>query len=48
MTGGTEVARPWVWNQTVGGVLEETARQFPDHDALVFPGLEFALVMARA
>ena len=43
MTRGTEGAGanadPWVWDQTVGGVLEHTARQFPDHDALVFPGL---------
>ena len=31
---------PWVWDQTVGSVLERTAAQFPDHDALVFPGLE--------
>jgi fatty-acyl-CoA synthase len=39
MTWGTEGTTPWVWDQTVGGVLEQTARQFPDHDALVFPGL---------
>jgi fatty-acyl-CoA synthase len=30
---------PWVWNQTVGAVLERTAGRFPDRDALVFPGL---------
>ena len=35
-TGGTV---PWVWDQTVGGVLEQTALRLPDHDALVFPGL---------
>ena len=35
-TGGTV---PWVWDQTVGGVLEETSLRLPDHDALVFPGL---------
>jgi fatty-acyl-CoA synthase len=28
---------PWVWDQTVGTVLEQTASRFPDHDALVFP-----------
>jgi fatty-acyl-CoA synthase len=40
MTRDTEAAFPRVWNQTVGGVLEETARQFPDNDAVVFPGLK--------
>jgi fatty-acyl-CoA synthase len=30
---------PWVADETVGGVLERTARLYPDRDALVFPGL---------
>jgi fatty-acyl-CoA synthase len=30
---------PWVRDQTVGGILEKTASDFPEHDALVFPGL---------
>src|SRR6516225_5878908 len=31
---------PWVWDQTVDGVLERTADQHPDRDALVFPKLK--------
>ena len=31
------LARPWVWDQTVGSALDRTAARFPDHDALVFP-----------
>jgi fatty-acyl-CoA synthase len=30
---------PWVWDQTVGSALDQTAARFPEHDALVFPGL---------
>jgi fatty-acyl-CoA synthase len=30
---------PWVWDQTVGAVLDRVADRFPDHDALVFPQL---------
>jgi fatty-acyl-CoA synthase len=30
---------PWVWDQTVGSLLERTSDQFPSGDALVFPGL---------
>jgi fatty-acyl-CoA synthase len=30
---------PWVWDQTVGSVLERTAKRYPDRDALIFPGL---------
>ena len=39
-TGLRSAPLPWVWDQTVGSVLDRTAAQFPDHDALVFPGLE--------
>ena len=39
MTVDSAVPLPWVWDQTVGSVLDRTAAQFPDHDALVFPGL---------
>jgi fatty-acyl-CoA synthase len=31
---------PWVWDQTVGSVLERTAEHHPDRDALVFPKLK--------
>ena len=31
---------PWVWEQTVGSVLDRTAELYPDRDALVFPGLK--------
>ncbi len=34
---GSEEPQPWIYNQTVGGALAETARRFPEHDALVFP-----------
>jgi fatty-acyl-CoA synthase len=30
---------PWVSGRTIGSVLEQTARTYPDHDALVFPAL---------
>ncbi len=40
-------ARPWVDDQTVGGVLAETARRFPDRDALVFPALGARLSWAE-
>jgi fatty-acyl-CoA synthase len=30
---------PWVWEETVGAVLDRAADRFPDHDALVFPQL---------
>ncbi len=35
----SEPSIPWIWDQTVGSVLERTAEQYPDHDALVFPQL---------
>ncbi len=31
---------PWVSTETVGSTLARTAERFPDHDALVFPGLK--------
>jgi fatty-acyl-CoA synthase len=39
MTYDTGSAVPWIWDETVGGALDRTAALFPDHDALVFPGL---------
>jgi fatty-acyl-CoA synthase len=39
MTSDPAAPTPWVWNQTVGTTLDHTAARFPDHDALVFPGL---------
>lgn len=35
----TDPAPPWVADLTVSAVLRETARRFPDHDAVVFPAL---------
>src|SRR5262245_46584450 len=32
---------PWVEHLTFGQVLAKTARQFPDHDALVFPQFDY-------
>ncbi len=40
MTHDSAIPLPWVWDQTVGSALDRTAAQFPDHDALVFPGLQ--------
>jgi fatty-acyl-CoA synthase len=34
-----ETATPWVDGLTMSQVLRETARRFPDHDALAFPAL---------
>ena len=34
-----EDAKPWVDGLTMPQVLRETARRYPDHDALVFPAL---------
>ena len=48
MTNESTEPLPWVWDQTVGSVLDRTAAQFPDHDALVFPALQISLVLARA
>ncbi len=39
MTKQSARSLPWVWDQTVGSALDHTAAQFPDRDALVFPGL---------
>jgi fatty-acyl-CoA synthase len=39
MTNDSNLPVPWVWDQTVGAALDHTAARFPDHDALVFPGL---------
>jgi fatty-acyl-CoA synthase len=33
--------RPWVDGLTFAQVLQETARRFPDHDALIFPKLSY-------
>jgi fatty-acyl-CoA synthase len=38
-----ENATPWVDGLTMPEVLRETARRFPDHDALVFPALGLRL-----
>ena len=35
----TDDLSPWVDGRTVGEVLRMTAERFPDHDAVVFPGL---------
>jgi fatty-acyl-CoA synthase len=40
MTHDASSPLPWVWDQTVGSALDRTAALFPDHDALVFPGLQ--------
>jgi fatty-acyl-CoA synthase len=40
MTHDANTPLPWVWDQTVGSALGRTAALFPDHDAIVFPGLE--------
>jgi len=40
MTRDAAAPIPWVWEQTVGSVLDCTAGLYPDQDALVFPGLE--------
>ena len=40
MTHDSTAPLPWVWDQTVGSALDRTAALFPDHDALVFPGLQ--------
>ena len=34
-----EASLPWVWDRTVGSVLEHTAKHHPDRDALIFPEL---------
>ena len=34
-----ENATPWVEGKTIGQVLRETARRYPQHDALAFPAL---------
>jgi fatty-acyl-CoA synthase len=39
MSPNSETSIPWVWDQTVGRVLERTAEHYPDRDALVFPQL---------
>ena len=36
-----ETATPWIEGKTIGQVLRETARRFPDRDALVFPQRNF-------
>ena len=33
-------SRPWVWDETVGSVLERAAELYADQDALVFPQLD--------
>jgi len=40
MTVDAALSLPWVWEQTVGSVLNRTAELDPDRDALVFPGLK--------
>jgi fatty-acyl-CoA synthase len=39
MTLDTAASLPWVWDQTIGSVLERTAQRYSDRDALVFPDL---------
>ena len=38
-----ENATPWVEGLTIPQVLKETARRYGDHDALVFPALDYRL-----
>jgi fatty-acyl-CoA synthase len=40
MTQDIAASLPWVWDRTVGSVLERTAELYPDRDALVFPSLK--------
>jgi fatty-acyl-CoA synthase len=40
MNRPVEHSHPWVWNETIGSVLERTASVFPEQDAVVFPQLE--------
>jgi fatty-acyl-CoA synthase len=40
MTQDAAALRPWVWDRTVGSVLDRAAERYPDQDALVFPGLK--------
>jgi fatty-acyl-CoA synthase len=40
MSQNSEAAIPWVWDQTVGSVLERTSEHHPEQDALVFPQLK--------
>jgi fatty-acyl-CoA synthase len=40
MTHDSASPAPWVWDQTVASVLDQTTSWFPEHDALVFPGLK--------
>ena len=39
MTVVSAEPNPWVWDQTVGTVLDQTTAHFPECDALVFPSL---------
>lgn len=39
MTRNEGIATPWVDGLTVGEVVRETAKRFPEHDAVVFPAL---------
>ncbi len=39
MSGSLDLDTPWVIDQTVGSILCKTAREWPEHDALVFPSL---------
>jgi fatty-acyl-CoA synthase len=39
MTTGDDGLVPWVHDRTVGAILRATAKRYPDHDAVVFPGL---------
>jgi fatty-acyl-CoA synthase len=38
---------PWVEGLTIGAMLRETARRFPDHDALIFPQAGVRLTWAE-
>src|SRR5258708_37654035 len=42
-----ENATPWVEGRTIPQVLRETARRYPDHDALVFPALGLRVTYAE-
>jgi fatty-acyl-CoA synthase len=40
MSQNSETSVPWIWDLTVGSVLDHTAKHYPDQDALVFPQLK--------
>ena len=38
--------QPWLYDHTIGNVLQHTARTFPDRDALIFPQYDVRLTYA--